>query len=96
MKRVESRSVAKNNDRNMDGLSAIRELSVKHDATFRKISTIEKTTQDTSKEIESISATVKQVMFDVGENRKELKHMQNKVQTLKEENKALKLAVEES
>lgn len=83
-------------DRNMDVLAAIRELSIKHDATFQKISAIEKTTQVTSKEIENLSATVKQLVFDVSENRKELKHTQNELMTLKEENKALKLAVEES
>lgn len=65
----------------MDVLSAIHELSFKHDATIRKISAIEKITQDTSKEVESGLATVKQLVIDVGENWKKLMCMQNKVQT---------------
>lgn len=95
-KREDSENGARNDDKSMDLLSAIRELSIKHDATFQKISAIEKTTRVTSKEVESISATVKQLVNDVSENRKELKLMQNEMQTLKEENKALKLAVDES
>lgn len=80
----------------VDILAAIRELSVMHDATFQKISTIEKTTEATSKEIDNLAATVKQLVVDVGENKKELHRLQSEVHAVKMENSALKATVDES
>lgn len=55
---------------NMDILAAIHKLSLKHDATFQKIFTIEKITQATSREIDSLFAMVKQLVIDVSKNKK--------------------------
>lgn len=85
-----------NSENSMDILAAIRELSVKHDATFQKISAIEKTTHATSREIESLSVTVKQLVVDVGENKKELLRMDTEIRALKMENRNLKTALDES
>lgn len=77
-------------------LAAISKLSLKHDATFQKISAIEKTTQATSRELDNLCTTVKQLVFDVGENKKELSRLITEVQTLQEANVTLKKALTES
>lgn len=77
-------------------LDAIRKLSLKHDATFQKIATIEKTTQATSKELESLSSTVKELVSDVGKNKKELDRLQTVTRTLEKDNAALKTALIET
>lgn len=77
-------------------LAAISKLSLKHDATFQKISAIEKTTQATSRELDNLCTTVKQLVSDVGENKKELSRLITEVQTLQEANVTLKKALTES
>lgn len=66
-----------------DILAAISKLSLKHEATFQKVSAVENTTQATSRDLENLSITVKQLVSDVGENKKELSHLQNEVQHCK-------------
>ena len=89
-------AMASNNESILDVMAAIQELSAKHDATFHKISKIEKTTQATSREIESLSVKVKQLVVDVSENKKELHQMQSEIQHLKAENSTLKTTLNES
>lgn len=81
---------------NEDILAAINKLSLKHDATFQKVSAIEKTTQDTSRELDNLCTTVKQLVSEVGENKKELSRLHTEVQTLQKDNAALKKALIES
>lgn len=61
----------------MNILSAIRELSAKHDMTFQKIATTEITTPNTFKQIKNLSATVQQLVIVVNAHKKELEHLQN-------------------
>ena len=89
-KREDSHSV------NEDILAAISKFSLKHDATFQKVSVIEKTTQATSKELDKLSTTVKQLVAEVGENKKELSRLQNEVHMLQKDNTALKKALIET
>ncbi|CAM4618622.1 unnamed protein product [Leuciscus chuanchicus] len=56
----------------------------------------DRTTQATSREIESLSITVKQLVSDVGENKRELCRLQNEVKELRQGNIALKAALDES
>ncbi|KAL1261292.1 hypothetical protein QQF64_006557 [Cirrhinus molitorella] len=70
--------------------TAIRELSAKHDESFKKIATIEMTTEATSKLLENLSATVRQLVLDVGQNKEALKSIDGEIQSLKDENKSLK------
>lgn len=95
-KRDESVSHAVPSKGNEDVLAAIRKLSLKHDASFQKISVIEKTTHATSRELESLSVTVKQLVSDVGENKKELCRLRNEIQRLQKDNGTLKTALNES
>lgn len=81
---------------NEDILAAISKLSLKHDATFQKVSAIEKTTQATSRELDNLCATVKQLVSDVGENKKELSRLLTEIQTLKKANVNFKKALTES
>lgn len=83
-------------NKSTDILAAIRKLSLKHDATFQKVSLIEKTTQATSREIESLSMTVKQLVSDVGENKRELCRLHSEVKELRQSNTVLKAALDES
>lgn len=63
----------------------------------------EKTTDATSKQIENLFATVlclnphqSKDVTDVGSNKGMIKEMQDEIKTLKEENKSVKVAVDES
>ncbi|ROL43597.1 hypothetical protein DPX16_13528 [Anabarilius grahami] len=82
-------------DGNASILSAIRELSAKHDETFKKIATIEMTTDSTSKMLESLSSTVHQLVLDVGQHSETLKCLDGEIKTLKEENKSLRAGLYE-
>ncbi|ROL48896.1 hypothetical protein DPX16_2239 [Anabarilius grahami] len=80
---------------NEDVLAAIRDLALKHDKTFQKISAIENTTEATSKQIKSLTATLQQLILDVGVHKEALDHLESEVRTLREENKTLRASVQE-
>lgn len=77
-------------------MAAIRELALKHDKTFQKISAIEVTTEATSNQIKSLTATVQQLIVDVGFHKEAIDHLESEVQALKNENKSMKAGVQES
>ncbi|XDV47039.1 hypothetical protein PO909_016785, partial [Leuciscus waleckii] len=91
-KRAES-NVSGNGNENV--LAAIRELDSKLDKTFQKISAIETTTEATSKQVKSLTATVQQLILDVGVHKEALDHMESEVHALRKENKSLKASVQE-
>lgn len=62
----------------------------------RYFDAIEKITHATSREIEGLSVTVKQLVVDVGENKKEQHRMDKEFHALKTENRSLKTALDES
>lgn len=76
-------------------LEAIRELSAKQDETFRKVSAIETTTNSTSKQMEKLTATVRQLTVDVHQQKQSLDSVQNEIVKLQAENKLLKENVAE-
>lgn len=78
-----------------DVLAAIRELALKHDKTFQKISAIKTTTEATSKQIKSLTAMVQQLILDVGVHKEALDHLESEVRALRKENKTLKASVQE-
>lgn len=75
---------------NAEILEAIRELSGKHDETFRKISAIERTTESTSKQMEKLTTTVQKLTVDVNQQKQTLESMKSVVSKLQTENKTLK------
>lgn len=87
--------VPEGGDENARILSAIRELSAKHNETFKKFATIEMTTDSTSKLLENLSSTVHQLVLDVGQHGEALKCIDGEIKTLKEENKSLKAGLYE-
>lgn len=68
---------------NEDVLAAIRELALKHNKTFQKISAIKTTTETTSKQIKSLTAMVQQLIVDVGVHKEALDHVKSEVHALK-------------
>uniref|UniRef100_A0A3B3QRU9 B box-type domain-containing protein n=1 Tax=Paramormyrops kingsleyae TaxID=1676925 RepID=A0A3B3QRU9_9TELE len=63
--------------------------------TFQKISAIEVTTEATSNQINSLTATVQQLIVDVGFHKEAIGHLESEVQALKNENKSMKAGVQE-
>lgn len=53
-------------------LDAIRELSEKHDDTFRSISDIKRATEATSKQLEKLTSNVQQLTLDVNQQKQGL------------------------
>lgn len=88
-KRQEERG-SEDGDANASILAAIHVLSAKHVVTFKKLARIE-TTETTSKLLESLSSTVNQLVLDVRQHKKALKCIDGEIQSLKEENKSLKV-----
>lgn len=76
-------------------LDAIRELSEKHDDTFRSISDIKRATEATSKQLEKLTSTVQQLTLDVNQQKQGLVNVEKVVQKLQEENQALKAEIAE-
>jgi len=91
-KRAESNVSGNGNE---DVLAAIRELASKLDKNFQKISAIETTTEATSIQVKSLTATVQQLILDVGVHKKALGQMESEVRALRKENKSLKASVQE-
>lgn len=80
---------------NEDVLAAIRELALKHDKTFQKISAIETTTETTSKQIQSLTATVQQLVVDVGIHKEALNHLESEIHSIRKENKSVKASLQD-
>lgn len=80
---------------NIEILEAIQELAKKHDATFQKISAIEKTTETTSKHLEKLSSTVQQLSLEMDQQKQSTTQMKSEISKLKAENKTLKASVVE-
>lgn len=74
-------------------LAAIRALSMKHDATFLKISTIEKTTGSTKEKVDKLADTVQQLIVDVNQQKEAIRCMEHEIKGLKTENCTLKNAI---
>ncbi|KAJ8003701.1 hypothetical protein DPEC_G00151050 [Dallia pectoralis] len=71
-------------------LEAIRELARKHDESFQKISSIEKTTVSTSKQMEKLTSTVQQLTMEVMQQKQTTEGMKDEIHALQAENKILK------
>lgn len=69
------------------------ELGKKIDNSFDKISAIELTTTETSKQIENLSFTVQQLVVDVGQHKEILKNTKQEIENLKKENRILREGV---
>lgn len=78
-----------------DVIASLKELSRKQDETLLKVSAIEATTENTSKQMVNLTATVARLVVDVDRHGKSIKDAQSEMDKLKEENRLLKTAVAE-
>lgn len=80
---------------NADLMEAIRAMTSKQDETLRRVSAIGITTEATSKRVEELTTTVKQLSLDVQQHKQTLEKMKVANTKLQEENKHLREAVAE-